>query len=206
MTLNFDKLNGLIPAVVQDADDGTVLMAGFMNHDALDRTIAGKRVTFWSRSKQRLWTKGETSGNYLNVLSIHHDCDEDALLILARPAGPVCHTGEKSCFSSYATFNRRSTLQKLEEIIMDRKLHPTANSYTAKLFSEGAAKIAQKVGEEAVELALAAQYPDKQRIIEETADLLYHTLVLLAGKEISLGEVHRELEKRMKQQGEKGRE
>ena len=196
MTLNFEKLNGLIPVVVQDANDGAVLMVGFMNREALDRTIAEKRVTFWSRSKQRLWTKGETSGNYLNVLSMHHDCDEDALLILAHPVGPVCHTGEESCFSE--TFNGHSALHTLERTIADRKYHPTANSYTAKLFSEGITRIAQKVGEEAVELCIAAQHADKQRIVEETADLLYHTLVLLAEKEISLGEVLTELEERRK--------
>jgi len=197
MKLNFEKLNGLVPAVVQDADNGEVLMVGFMNREALDLTINGKRVTFWSRSKQRLWTKGETSGNYLNLVSIHQDCDEDALLILARPAGPVCHTGSRNCFSTQHPFNT-TMLEKLEEIVLDRKAHPKESSYTSRLLQEGIAKIAQKVGEEAVELSIAAQYPDKQRCIEEAADLLYHTLVLLAGKEILLSDVYGELENRMK--------
>jgi len=197
MTLNFDKLNGLVPAVVQDADSGDVLMVGFMNQDALDRTLQEKRVTFWSRSKQRLWMKGETSGNVLHLVSLHHDCDNDALLILARPDGPVCHTGETNCFSSHHRFNK-SILEKLDAIVVGRKAHSPENSYTAKLLSEGIPKIAQKVGEEAVELSIAAQYPDKQRCIEEAADLFYHTLVLLAGKEIPLSDVYAELEKRMK--------
>jgi phosphoribosyl-AMP cyclohydrolase / phosphoribosyl-ATP pyrophosphohydrolase len=195
MTLNFDKLNGLVPAVVQDADSGDVLMVGFMNQDALDRTLQEKRVTFWSRSKQRLWMKGETSGNVLHLVSVHHDCDDDALLILARPDGPVCHTGEKNCFSSHHVFN---ILDKLDAIVVGRKAHSPDSSYTAKLFSEGIPKIAQKVGEEAVELSIAAQYTDKQRCIEEAADLFYHTLVLLAGKEIPLSDVYGELKKRMK--------
>ncbi len=197
MTLNFDKLNGLLPAVVQHAERGDVLMLGFMNQEALDWTLREKRVTFWSRSKQRLWMKGETSGNYLNVVSLHPDCDNDALLILARPTGPVCHTGEKNCFSSEHSFDG-STLGRLEEVVVGRKTHAPESSYTARLFTEGIAKIAQKVGEEAVELSIAAQYPDTQRCIEEAADLFYHTLVLLAGKDIPLAEVYGELERRMK--------
>ena len=197
MTLNFDKLNGLLPAVVQHADRGDVLMLGFMNQEALDRTLREKRVTFWSRSKQRLWIKGETSGNYLNVVSLHHDCDNDALLILARPAGPVCHTGEKNCFSTKHAFDG-SALGRLEEVVVGRKTYAPENSYTAQLFTEGIAKIAQKVGEEAVELSIAAQYPDKRRCTEEAADLFYHTLVLLAGKDIPLADVYGELERRMK--------
>ena len=197
MKLNFEKLNGLVPAVVQNAESGEVLIVGFMNSEALDLTITSKRVTFWSRTKQRLWTKGETSGNYLTVISLHHDCDNDAILILARPAGPVCHTGNTNCFFTHHPFNK-TMLEKLEEVILDRKANPKESSYTTRLLTEGIAKIAQKVGEEAVELSIAAQYPDGQRCIEEAADLLYHTLVLLAAREIPLADVHRELEKRMK--------
>ena len=197
MTLNFQKLDGLVPAIVQDSVNGTVLMLGFMNQDALDRTLAEKRVTFWSRTQRRLWTKGETSGNYLNVVSLHADCDNDALLILARPTGPVCHTGKQNCFSTEFSFNQ-TILERLEEIIRDRKVNPKENSYTSKLFADGTAKMAQKVGEEAVELSIAAQYPDKQRCIEEAADLFFHTIVLLAGKGIPLVDVYRELESRKK--------
>lgn len=195
--VDFDKMNGLVPAVIQDAEDGVVLMVGFMNSAALDRTSKERRVTFWSRTKERLWQKGETSGNYLEVVSIDIDCDGDTLLIKARPSGPVCHTGAKSCFSSQAEGRAGAILSRLTRIISERKASRPQGSYTAKLFSEGEKKIGQKVGEEAIELAIAAQYSDKQRCVEEAGDLVYHLLVLLAAKEISLEEVEDELEKRM---------
>lgn len=195
-TLNFGKMGGLLPAVVQHARTGVVLMVGFMNREAAERTLADRSVTFWSRSKGRLWTKGETSGNTLSVVSIHADCDGDSLLILADPAGPTCHTGNPSCFSTQPAFGDGGTLRELEEVIHERKRSMPGKSYTASLFREGIARIGQKVGEEAVELAIAAQYDDKTRVTEEAADLLYSLMVLLAGKEIGLGEVLAELGKR----------
>ena len=194
-TLNFEKMNGLLPAVIQDAGTGSVLMLGFMNREALQQTIAGKQVVFYSRTKQRLWKKGETSGNVLNVVSIASDCDNDAVLIQANPTGPVCHTGEQSCFSGEAGL---PVLSGLISVIKKRKKTMPEDSYTAKLFTKGVAKIGQKVGEEGVELAIAAQYDDKQRCIEEAADLLFHTLILLEAKDISLADVLGELGKRRK--------
>jgi phosphoribosyl-ATP pyrophosphohydrolase/phosphoribosyl-AMP cyclohydrolase len=193
--INFEKMNGLVPAVIQDAGDGTVLMVGFMNQEALQRTREEHQVVFWSRTKKRLWKKGETSGNVLDVLSIDVDCDGDALLIAARPAGPVCHTGEKSCFPR--SNEHENVLHKLFEIIQDRKQNLPEISYTAKLFRKGIAAIGQKVGEEAVELAIAAQYDDARRCEEEAADLIYHLLVLLAHKNIALEQIYAELERRM---------
>ena len=195
--VDFDKMNGLVPAVVQDAEDGAVLMVGFMNSEALERTRDEGRVTFWSRTKGRLWQKGETSGNYLEVVSVDVDCDGDTLLIRAHPRGPVCHTGTKSCFPNQSEAHAGKILYRLTRIISERKVTMPEGSYTSKLFGEGEKKIGQKVGEEAVELAIAAQYPDKQRCVEEAGDLIYHLLVLLAAKEISLAEVEAELERRM---------
>ena len=189
-------MNGIVPAVIQSEQDGTVLMVGYMNREALQRTLDEKQVTFWSRSKSRLWKKGETSGNSLNVVSVHLDCDADALLIVARPAGPVCHTGKRSCFSFERPVSEKPVLEHLSEVIAERKRKMPEGSYTAKLFREGSARIGQKVGEEAVELAIAAQYDDTQRCIEEAADLMYHTLVLLAQKGIDLRQVEGELSKR----------
>ncbi len=195
--VNFTKMGGLVPAVVQDVDDGTVLMLGFMNQEALQRTLDEKQVTFWSRTRSRLWKKGEQSSNVLNVESVDTDCDGDTLLIRARAVGPVCHMGERSCFPSSTRLRAGSVFQDLVRVIKDRKERLPEGSYTAKLFREGAAAIGKKVGEEAVELAIAAQYTETQRCIEEAADLFYHTLVLLAEKRIELSEVYTELEKRM---------
>ncbi len=192
-TINFDKLKGIIPAVVQDDRDGTVLMVGFMNREALSRTIEDRQVTFWSRTRSQLWRKGETSGNVLRLISIDADCDSDALLIRAIPSGPVCHTGGRSCFPQRAAFG---ILFQLEKAIGGRKEEMPEGSYTATLFREGTARISQKVGEEAVELVVAAQYDDRRRCIEESGDLLYHLLVLLAEKRIGLEEVLGELAKR----------
>ncbi len=196
-TIDFKKMNGLVPAVVQDSGDGTVLMVGFMNEEALQRTRDEKQVVFWSRTKQRLWKKGETSGNILDVVSIETDCDGDALLVRATPRGPVCHTGERSCFPDVSSPHGLSTIEKLVEIIQKRKKELPEKSYTSELFKRGAPLIGQKVGEEAVELAIAAQYQDKQRCIEEAADLLYHALVLLEAKDIGLAPVLEELRQRM---------
>jgi phosphoribosyl-AMP cyclohydrolase / phosphoribosyl-ATP pyrophosphohydrolase len=195
--LNFNKMNGLIPVAVQDADTGALLMIGFMNENALKRTIEEQQVVFWSRTKQRLWKKGETSGNYLDIVSVQPDCDSDSLLVLARPRGPVCHTGQESCFGEDRRSSFGKILDKLSLIIRDRSNKKPPDSYTSKLLSEGAARIGQKVGEEAVELAIAAQYTDKKRCVEESADLLYHLLVLLEAKGIDVVDVGKELERRM---------
>ncbi len=196
-TIDFEKMNGLVPAVVQDANDGTILMLGFMNEEAYKRTLAERQVVFWSRSKQRLWKKGEISGNVLDLVSIDTDCDQDALLIKAAPRGPVCHTGERSCFKNAGRAVPYDVLEKLGAIIQRRKLELPDKSYTTELFRRGLPFIGQKVGEEAVELAISAQYQDEQRCVEEAADLAYHMLVLLEAKEISMAAVLRELEKRM---------
>ncbi len=196
-SIDFEKMNGLVPAVVQDAGDGTVLMVGFMNREAVQKTLDDRQVVFWSRSKQRLWKKGETSGNVLDLVSIDLDCDNDALLIKANPRGPTCHTGSRSCFKNSQSDDGFGVLARLAGIIRKRKAELPEKSYTTDLFRRGLPFIGQKVGEEAVELSIAAQYPDEQRCIEETADLLYHTLVLLEAKNIEVGRVMGELEKRM---------
>jgi len=195
--VDFGKMNGLLPAIVQDAGDGTVLMLGFMNAEALERTLNEGLITFWSRTKQRLWQKGETSGNYLELVSLDVDCDRDTLLLQARPRGSVCHTGSRSCFPEDSNERIGIVLNRLAETIASRKDKAPEGSYTARLFNEGPKKIGQKVGEEAVELAIAAQYPDAQRCIEESADLIYHLMVLLAAKDITFQQVEVELAKRM---------
>jgi phosphoribosyl-ATP pyrophosphohydrolase/phosphoribosyl-AMP cyclohydrolase len=198
-TLDWDKMNGLIPAIVQDASTGAVLMLGYMNRDALAATEAAGRVTFWSRSKNRLWTKGETSGDFLEVCSIAADCDRDTLLVLARPAGPACHLGTATCWGSDAPRSSAQHLEflaRLEQIVAQRIADPPEGSYTAKLVSEGLNRIAQKVGEEGVELALAAVTQSDEAIIGEAADLLYHTTLLLKAKGLSLIQVVAQLESR----------
>jgi phosphoribosyl-AMP cyclohydrolase / phosphoribosyl-ATP pyrophosphohydrolase len=197
-TLNFKKLNGLIPAVIQDARTNQVLMVGFMNREALEKTLADKKVTFWSRTKQRLWQKGETSGNYLEFVSMQKDCDDDSLLMKAIPHGPVCHTNTFTCFSEDELMNVGVVLGRLEGIIQERQRTMPEGSYTAKLFKEGAPRIAQKVGEEGVEVALAGVLGDKKRLTEESADLIFNLLVLLRHQGLSLEDVTKELRKRMK--------
>jgi phosphoribosyl-ATP pyrophosphohydrolase/phosphoribosyl-AMP cyclohydrolase len=196
--LNYEKLNGLVPAVIQDAGTNQVLMVGFMNKEALQKTLSDKKVTFWSRTKKRLWQKGETSGNYLEFVSMQSDCDNDSLLIKAIPHGPVCHTNQFTCFGEDEMKDVGGVLGKLEEIIRDRQRTMPEGSYTSKLFKEGTPRIAQKVGEEGVEVALAAVLGDKKRLTEESADLLYCLLVLLCQQGMSLEDVTTELRKRMK--------
>jgi phosphoribosyl-ATP pyrophosphohydrolase/phosphoribosyl-AMP cyclohydrolase len=191
--LNFQKLNGLIPCIVQDASTHTVLMLGFMNEEAYERTIKEKQVTFYSRSKKRLWTKGETSGNYLEVVEVLTDCDQDTLLIKANPKGAVCHLGHDTCFNEA---NNQWGLNSLEQVIKDRQANPTENSYTTKLFQSGINKIAQKVGEESVELIIEAKDNNKELFLNEAADLMYHYLVLLSAKGYSLKDVQEVLKKR----------
>jgi phosphoribosyl-ATP pyrophosphohydrolase/phosphoribosyl-AMP cyclohydrolase len=183
----FDKYNdGLAPVVIQDNTTGVVLMLGFMNEEALEQTKSQGRVTFFSRSKNRLWTKGETSGNWLNVVDILADCDQDTLLIKVKPEGPVCHTGADTCFKEN---NELPFLQRLEQIILERKNNPRNDSYTSKLFESGINKIAQKVGEEAVELVIESKDDNKELFLNESADLIYHLLVLLRAKNVDLQEV-----------------
>lgn len=180
MSIDFAKSDGLVPVIIQDADTRQVLMLGYMNEAALQRTRSEGLVTFYSRSKQRLWTKGETSGNTLQVVSIQPDCDADTLLIQARPAGPVCHTGTDTCFGE--DNQAADFMMYLEKVIQDRKDQPKAGSYTTSLFEKGINKIAQKVGEEAVELVIEAKDDNKDLFLNEAADLSYHLLVLLAQK------------------------
>lgn len=192
--LDFTKIDGLIPAVIQDASTGKVLMLGFMNEEALQKTIDEKIVTFFSRSKNRLWAKGETSGNFLHVVDMKVDCDKDTLLIKARPDGPTCHTGADTCFDEINESG--NFLLKLEKIIQDRKAHPKEGSYTTSLFQRGINKVAQKVGEEAVELVIEAKDDNKDLFLGEAADLLYHYLILLTAKGYQLQDVMEVLEKR----------
>lgn len=185
----------LIPAIIQDSATRIVLMLGYMNEEAFAKTQKENRVTFFSRSKNRLWTKGETSGNFLNVTTILLDCDNDAILIKAIPAGPACHTGSDTCFNEK---NTGKFLEKLQQIIKDRKNNPSEKSYTASLFKEGINKIAQKIGEEATEVIIEAKDNDSEKFKNESADLLFHYLVLLEAKNISLDEIIEVLEKRHK--------
>ncbi|HVZ39915.1 MAG TPA: bifunctional phosphoribosyl-AMP cyclohydrolase/phosphoribosyl-ATP diphosphatase HisIE [Candidatus Kapabacteria bacterium] len=187
--LDFGKMGGLLPAVVQDAGTLQVLMLGFMNREALEATIANGRVTFWSRSKERLWTKGETSGNYLAVESIAADCDNDTLLIRARPAGAVCHNGTWTCFGEERHERAGDVLDTLARTIAARRAAMPEGSYTTSLFAAGTPRIAQKVGEEAVETVIAAMKGDPSELQNESVDLLYHLLVLFEQCGISLSDV-----------------
>jgi len=193
LKIDFAKYDGLIPCVVQDAKTLRVLMVGFMNEEAYQKTLKEKRVTFYSRTKQRLWTKGETSGNFLEVAETKIDCDNDTLLIKSNPTGPVCHTGADTCFDEG---NDRWDLASLEDIIRDRKANPQIGSYTTTLFEAGINKVAQKVGEEAVELIIESKDTNKTLFLNEAADLMYHYLVLLAAKDCSMNDVLEVLKKR----------
>lgn len=185
--------DGLVPAIVQDISTQKVLMLGFMNEAAFDKTNKEGKVTFFSRSKQHLWTKGETSGNFLYAKEILTDCDNDSLLIKAVPAGPICHTGADTCFNES---NSAFTIQKLEQVIINRKQNPNKDSYTSSLFQKGINKIAQKVGEEAVELVIESKDDDSKKFLNEAADLLYHFLVLLHAKNFKLNDVEKVLSSR----------
>lgn len=186
-TVDFDKEHGLVPAIVQHYRRGTVLMLGFMNREALEQSERDGRVTFFSRTKGRLWTKGESSGNFLIIKEIRLDCDRDTVLIKAQPTGPVCHTGAETCFaeeeSAYAFLDR------LVELIRSRKADRQGDSYVSKLFAEGLNRVAQKFGEEAIETVIEAKDYDRERFISEAADLFFHYLVLLEAKEVELGDV-----------------
>ena len=197
MNIDFKKSGGLLPAIIQDAVTGKVLMLGYMNQESYQKTLTTGKVTFYSRSRQQLWTKGETSGNFLMFKEVKVDCDGDTLLIKANPIGPVCHTGNDTCFNEINSADL-DFLNYLEKVIQDRQINPRVGSYTNKLFDAGIKKIAQKVGEEATELVIDAVDGDINRIKEEAADLLYHLLVLLVNREIALKDVISVLEKRHK--------
>lgn len=195
MNLDFDKTDGLVPAIVQHANTMQVLMLGYMNKEAVDKTIAEGKVTFFSRTKNRLWTKGEESGNYLLVDEILQDCDNDTLLIKAFPQGPTCHTGSTTCFNEETP---KGFLYKLENIIEQRIADNDESSYTAKLFARGVNKVAQKVGEEAVELVIESKDNDVDLFKNEAADLLYHLLILLKTKDLKLEDIEEILKGRHK--------
>ncbi|MEX2641069.1 MAG: bifunctional phosphoribosyl-AMP cyclohydrolase/phosphoribosyl-ATP diphosphatase HisIE [Balneolales bacterium] len=196
--VDFNKENGLVPAIIQHSEDCRVLMLGYMNRDALEHTRQTGDVTFFSRSKNRLWTKGETSGNTLKLVSMQKDCDGDALLIMAEPHGPTCHTGEESCFhefehkppSKYYPF-----LKHLEQLLIQRKAELPENSYTSSMFRKGTDKLAQKVGEEAVETVIAAKN-DNEELLYEASDLLFHLMMLLVDRGVPLSALVKELEDR----------
>jgi phosphoribosyl-ATP pyrophosphohydrolase/phosphoribosyl-AMP cyclohydrolase len=196
--VDFTKGDGLVPAIVQDADDGAVLMLGYMNSEALEQTLARKRAVFFSRSKQRLWEKGETTGHTLEVVDIALDCDADTLLITAHPHGPACHNGTVTCFGDdpRTAAGDIAFLAKLERIVELRATQKPEASYTARLLEKGVAKVAQKVGEEGVETALAGVAESKEKLVEESADLLFHLLVLLRARSVPLRDVVATLESR----------
>ncbi|MCJ8209869.1 bifunctional phosphoribosyl-AMP cyclohydrolase/phosphoribosyl-ATP diphosphatase HisIE [Mucilaginibacter sp. RS28] len=193
MEIDFDKTGGLVPVVIQDNQTLEVLMLGYMNHEAYEKTVKENVVTFFSRSKNRLWTKGETSGNFLHVKSIHIDCDQDTILIKVHPKGATCHTGSRSCFNT--TYNQNFILE-LENIIRDRYENPVEGSYVNKLRNKGLNKIAQKVGEEGVETVIAALAETETDLINESSDLVFHLLVLLREKGLSLETIAKNLEGR----------
>ena len=195
--LAWEKGDGLIPAIVQDAFDGRVLMQAYMNREAFTKTIESKKVTFWSRSRQQLWTKGETSGNTLELVEIDTDCDRDCLLVKARPAGPSCHLGTDTCFDGDGkVMPELAFLASLERLIAQRQAQRPEGSYTTRLFDAGVKRIAQKVGEEGVETALAAVAGDDDELLNESADLIYHLLVLLRSQKLELKSVIQVLKKR----------
>jgi phosphoribosyl-ATP pyrophosphohydrolase/phosphoribosyl-AMP cyclohydrolase len=195
--VDWDKLGGLVPAVIQDSFDGRVLMLGYMNREALELTLSTGRVTFWSRSREQLWCKGETSGHFLDLASAELDCDADCLLIQARPAGPTCHLGTDSCFDRRHPMRPQlGFLAALERVIAQRDTERPEGSYTSTLFEAGVKRIAQKVGEEGVETALAAAAGEDSELLDEAADLLYHLLVLLRSRELTFEELVQRLESR----------
>jgi phosphoribosyl-ATP pyrophosphohydrolase/phosphoribosyl-AMP cyclohydrolase len=197
--LDWNKSGGLLPAIVQDAESGAVLMLAYMNREALAATQSSGRITFWSRRRQRLWTKGESSGHFLELRDMAADCDADALLILAKPHGPVCHLGTPTCFGEappQALAGRIAFLATLEGVIAERLATQPEDSYTAKLMAEGTRRVAQKVGEEGLELALAGVAQSDDEVVGEAADLLYHLMLLLKARHLSLPRVVAELEAR----------
>ena len=196
MDVDFKKMGGLVPAIVQDANTKTVLMLGYMNEEALQKTIETKKVTFWSRSRNELWTKGETSGNFLNLVDIKSDCDNDALLVKAIPDGPTCHKGTDTCWAETNESNPLHFLSFLQDFIEKRKEEMPEGSYTTSLFKGGVKRIAQKVGEEALETVIEACNGTNEKLVYEGSDMLYHLLVLLTEKGLRIEDLARELIKR----------
>ena len=206
MTLDFNKMGGLIPAIIQDDKTHKVLMLGFMNEEAYKKTLETGKVTFWSRTKNSLWTKGETSGNYLNVVSIKNDCDNDTLLIRVNPVGPVCHTGTDTCWGeknepAYCAANEKGDnpllfLSELQDFIEERHRQMPEGSYTTSLFRDGLNRMAQKVGEEAIESVIEAMACNNERLIYEASDMIYHLMVLLTSKGLKIEDLATELQKR----------
>ena len=196
MTIDFEKMNGLVPAIIQDANTKNVLMLGFMNEVAYQKTLQTKHVTFWSRTRQTLWTKGETSGNYLELVSMQVDCDNDTLLVKVHPIGPTCHRGTDTCWGEENNASPLLFLSELQDFINKRKEEMPEGSYTTKLFKEGINKIAQKVGEEALETVIEATNGTNDHLVYEASDLIYHLLVMLAEKNLRIEDVAAELQKR----------
>lgn len=195
MEIDFKKGDGLVPAIIQDVDTMDVLMLGYMNEEAYEETLKTKKVTFFSRSKQRLWMKGEESGNTLDLKSIEVDCDNDTLLIKASPNGPTCHTGETTCWGDTAS-NQFGVIEELEKKINDRKINPASDSYVSSLFESGINKIAQKVGEEAVEVVIESKDENDDLFLNESADLFFHYLILLQAKGYGINDVLKVLKER----------
>ena len=196
MKIDFEKSGGLVPAIIQDAETKNVLMLGYMNQEAFDKTIATKKVTFWSRSRNCLWTKGETSGNFLHLVDIMVDCDNDTLLVKATPDGPTCHTGTDTCWGEDNKQNPLLFLTELQDFINLRHEEMPEGSYTTSLFNKGINKIAQKVGEEALETVIEATNGTAEHLVYEASDLLYHLLVMLTEKGLRIEDVAQELQKR----------
>lgn len=205
MEIDFEKMGGLVPAIIQDATTKNVLMLGFMNPEAYQKTMDTKLVTFWSRSRNCLWTKGETSGNYLHLVSIQSDCDNDTLLIKVNPDGPVCHKGTDTCWGDTNECNPVEFLSELQDFINKRREEMPENSYTTSLFRKGINKIAQKVGEEAVETVIEAVEGTEEQLVYEGADLLYHLIVLLSAKGLRIETLANELAKRHNPNWDKAR-
>lgn len=196
MNVDFKKMGGLVPAIIQDANTKTVLMLGYMNEEALQKTLDTKKVTFWSRSRNELWTKGETSGNYLNLVDIKVDCDSDALLVKAVPQGPTCHKGTDTCWAEENTKNPLLFLSELQDFIEKRHEEMPEGSYTTSLFKDGLNRMAQKVGEEALELVIEACNGTNDRLIYEGSDMFYHLIVLLTSKGLRIEDLAAELAER----------
>lgn len=210
MTIDFDKMDGLVPAIIQDADTRQVLMLGFMNREAYDKTLSTGKVTFWSRTRQTLWTKGETSGNFLNLVSMAVDCDNDTLLVKVHPDGPTCHTGTDTCWGESNTPIAQSDsplqfIAELQDFIEKRKEEMPEGSYTTRLFRDGMAKISQKVGEEALETVIEAISGPDDKLVYEAGDMVYHLLVMLTARGLRIEDIAEELRRRHDPQWDKQR-
>ena len=196
MTIDFEKMGGLVPAIIQDAKTKNVLMMGFMNQEAYEKTLETGKVTFWSRSRNQLWTKGETSGNFLELVSIQNDCDNDTLLVKANPMGPTCHKGTDTCWGEENTENPLLFLTELQDFIEKRHEEMPEGSYTTRLFKEGINKMAQKMGEEALEAVIEATNGSNEKLIYEVSDMFYHLIVMLTSKGLRIEDIAKELQKR----------